>query len=158
VEKNMSTQNPLFGECLAKVVRLSAHDVSEILEHQAATRRKFGEIALAWGLCRPQHVWQAWWAQLATDTPCVDLHRIGVDVQAVAHLPADLAVQFRAVPLRCHEDQLVVATCERGLARAAAELPALIGKQVKFVVAEPSQLDEVIVAYYPSAFPTAGAA
>ena len=55
----------LFGQCLGRVVPLSAHDVSEILEHQAATRRRFGEIALAWGLCRPQHVWQAWWAQLA---------------------------------------------------------------------------------------------
>jgi hypothetical protein len=154
----MSTQNPLFGECLGKLVRLSAHDVSEILEHQAATRRKFGEIALAWGLCRPQHIWQAWWEQLSTDTPTVDLHRIGVDAQAVGHMPADLAVQFRAVPLRCHEDQLVVATCERGLARASAELPGLLGKHVKFVFAEPTQLDEAIAAYYPAAFRTAGAA
>jgi hypothetical protein len=154
----MSTQNPLFGELLGKVVRLSAHDVSEILEHQAATRRKFGEIALAWGLCRPQHIWQAWWEQLSSDTPKVDLHRIGVDTQAIAHIPADLAVQFRAVPLRCHEDQLVVATCPRGLARASAELPALIGKQVKFVIADPAQLDEAIAACYPSAFRTAGAA
>jgi hypothetical protein len=154
----MSTQNPLFGELLAKVVRLSDHDVAEILEHQTATRRKFGEIALAWGLCRPQHVWQAWWEQLSSDTPSVDLHRIGIDAQAVAHVPAELAVQFRAVPLRCHDDQLVVATCERGLARASAELPGLIGKQIKFVTAEPAQLDEAIAAYYPSAFRTAGAA
>jgi len=154
----MSTQNPLFGECLAKLVRLSAHDVSEIMEHQAATRRKFGEIALAWGLCRPQHIWQAWWAQLSTDTPRVDLTRIGVDAQAVAHLPADLAVQFRAVPLRCHEDQLVVATSEGGVGRASAELPQLLGKHVKFVVADPAQLDEAIAAYYPTAFRTAGAA
>jgi hypothetical protein len=156
----MSTQNPLFGECLAKVVRLSAHDVSEILEHQAATRRKFGEIALAWGLCRPQHVWQAWWDQLSTaaDTPAVDLNRIGVDAQAVAHLPADLAIQFRAVPLRCHEDQLVVATSPRGLARASAELPALLGKQVRFVIAEPEQIDEALAAYYPATLRTAGAA
>jgi hypothetical protein len=154
----MSSGSPLFGECLGKVVRLSAHDVSEILEHQAATRRKFGEIALAWGLCRPQHVWQAWWAQLSSDTPCVDLTRIGIDAQAIAHVPADLAMQFRAVPLRCHEDQLVVATCPRGLPRASAELPALIGKQVKFVLADPQQLDEAIAAYYPVSFGAAGAA
>jgi hypothetical protein len=154
----MSTENPLFGECLAKIVRLSAHDVAEILEHQAATRRKFGEIALAWGLCRPQHVWQAWWEQLSADTPTVDLNRIGVDAQAIAHISAELAVQFRAVPLRCHEEQLVVAACERGLARASAELPGLTGKQVKFVVAEATQIDEAIAAYYPAAFRTAGAA
>jgi hypothetical protein len=149
-----TTTTKLFGECLGRVVRLSAHDVSEILEHQAATRRRFGDIALAWGLCRPQHVWQAWWEQLAERTPLVDLHRIGVDAQAVSHLPADLAVLFRAVPLRHHQEQLVVATCEQGLARARAELPALLNKQVQFVTASPVQLDEALLAYYPNAFGT----
>jgi hypothetical protein len=147
-----TTTTKLFGECLGKLVRLTAHDVSEILEHQAATRRRFGEIALAWGLCRPQHVWQAWWEQLAQRTPHVDLHRLGVDAQAVSHVPADLAVQFRAVPLRCHHEQLVVATCEQGFARARAELPALLHKQVQFVTADPAQLDEALLAYYPQAF------
>lgn len=152
-------QSMLFGECLGKVVPLSAHDVSEIMEHQAATRRRFGEIALAWGLCRPQHVWRAWWDQLSRHTATVDLARIGVDAQAVGHMAADLAVQFRAVPLRCYESQLVVAVCQQGLARAQAELPALLNKQVQFVLAEPAQLDAAIAAYYPNAFGrTAGAA
>jgi hypothetical protein len=148
----MAAITKLFGECLGKVVRLSAHDVSEILEHQAVTRQRFGEIALAWGLCRPQHVWQAWWDQLSRQTPLVDLDRIGVDAQAVGHVPADLAVQFRAVPLRCHHEQLVIATSEHCLARAQAELPALLNKQVQFVTADPAQLDEALVAYYPHAF------
>src|SRR5688572_5556253 len=134
----------LFGQCLGKVVRLSTHDVSEIMEHQAATRRKFGEIALAWGLCRPQHVWQAWWNQLSRQTQRVDLAKLGVDAQAVSHVPADLAIQFRAIPLRYYREQLVIATCERALDRAHAELPQLLGKQVQFVVAEPAQVDEAL--------------
>lgn len=141
-------QTMLFGECLGKVVHLSAHDVSEIMEHQSATRRRFGEIALAWGLCRPQHVWKAWWDQLAQQTPRVDLATVGVDSQALSHLPPDLAIQFRAVPLRCYRDQLVIAISERSLARAQAELPRLLNKQVQFVIAEPWQLDEAIAAYY----------
>jgi Type II secretion system (T2SS), protein E, N-terminal domain len=147
----------LFGECLGKVVRLTPHDVAEIMEHQAATRRKFGEIALAWGLCRPQHVWQAWWDQLSRQTKHVDLTKIGVDSQAVAHVSAKLAVEFRAIPLRSYRDQLVVATCEKGITRARAELPGLLpGKQVQFVLTEPEQLDLALAAYYPSAFrPTA---
>ena len=149
----------LFGKCLGKVVRLSEHDVQEILSDQAATRRKFGEIALSWGLCRPQHVWQAWWDQLSQGAaPHVDLTKIGVDAQAVGHLPAHLAVQFRAVPLRCFHGQLVVATCEQGLGRAAAELGGLLGKQIRFVTAEPAQVDAAIAAYYPSATRVAGAA
>lgn len=153
----MSSQM-LFGECLGKVVRLSAHDVAEIMEHQAATRRKFGEIALAWGLCRPQHVWQAWWDQLSQSTSRVDLTKIGVDAQAISHVPADLAMQFRVIPLRRYREQLVIAACEKGLARAQAELPGMLNKQIQFVIAEPAQLDEAIAAYYATAHRSAGAA
>lgn len=146
-----ATTTMLFGECLGQVVRLSAHDVSEIMEHQAATRRKFGEIALSWGLCRPQHVWQAWWNQLSRHTPRVDLTKVGVDAQAVDQLPATLAMQFRVMPLRSFRDQLVVATCEHGLPRARAELPQLLNKQVQFVLAEPVQLDAALATYYAPA-------
>ena len=148
----------LFGQCLGRVVPISQHDVSEILEHQAATRRRFGEIALAWGLCQPQHVWQAWWAQLSQETPKVDLTRIGVDAQAVGHVPAELARRFGVVPLRRVGQQLVLATTETGLALASAELPKLLDKQVKFVVADAGQLNEAIAAYYPPTRPAAGAA
>ena len=149
----------LFGEYLGKVVQLSSHDVAEIMEHQSATRQKFGEIALAWGLCRPQHVWQAWWGQLQGETPHVDLTKIGVDAQSVGQFPIALAVEFRAVPLRSYRDQLVVATTSIGLARAKAELPAaLAGKQVRFVVADVAQIDGAIATYYPSTVRSAGAA
>jgi hypothetical protein len=139
----------LFGECLGKVVRLSAHDVSEIMEHQAATRRKFGEIALAWGLCRPQHVWQAWWDQLSRHTPTVDLEKLGIDSQAIASAPAAVAYQFHAVPVRAHQDQLVIATTTATLRRAQEELPKLLNKQVRFVVvSDPAQIEKAIAAYY----------
>jgi type IV pilus assembly protein PilB len=149
----------LFGQCLGRVVTLSTHDVSEILEHQAATRRKFGEIALAWGLCRPQHVWRAWWEQLSQQqAPAVDLTRIGVDAQAVGSVPTEIAHRYGVVPLRCFEDQLVVATTEPALPAARSDLPRLLGKQVKFVVAERRQLDDALAAYYPAPLRTAPAA
>ena len=148
----------LFGQCLGRVVTISTHDVSEILEHQAATRRKFGEIALSWGLCRPQHVWQAWWEQLAQGTPRVDLTKIGVDAQAVGHVPSEVARQFGVVPLRRFQEQLVIATTQEGLARARADLPRLLGKQIKFVTADPAQLGDAIAAYYPATLHAAGAA
>src|SRR5215207_706960 len=122
-------QQMRFGDYLGKVVRLSTHDVAEILEDQAATRRKFGEIALAWGLCRPQHVWQAWWEQLsasASTPPKVDLTKIGVDAQSVGHVPSELAHAFGVVPLRSFLGQLVVAATEQSLPRAQSELPQLL--------------------------------
>jgi type IV pilus assembly protein PilB len=150
----------LFGECLSKVVRLSPHDVAEIMEHQAATRRRFGEIALAWGLCRPQHVWQAWWDQLSRQTQHIDLTKLGIDAQAVNCVPAAIATNFRVIPLRCFRDQLVLATCARSLGRAQLELPQLLEKQLQFVIADAHQVNEAIAAYYPatSTSNTAGAA
>lgn len=149
----------LFGQCLGRVVTLSAHDVSEILEHQAATRRRFGEIALAWGLCRPRDVWQAWWDQLSRQqAPAVDLAKIGVDAQAAGGISTELAHDFGVIPLRWFGEQLVVATTEHALPRAQSELPRLLGKQVKFVVADAQQLDDALVAYYPAPLRTAGAA
>src|SRR5687768_5822111 len=54
-----------IGELLSGIVPLSNHDVEEILQEQSGTHRKFGEIALAWGLSQPEHVWNAWCRQLA---------------------------------------------------------------------------------------------
>src|SRR5438046_1826862 len=80
-----------IGELLSRMVPLSGHDVEEILQEQSATRRRFGEIALAWGLCRPEHVWDAWCQQSENGTETVDLDKIGIDSQAAAMLPAALA-------------------------------------------------------------------
>ena len=141
----------LFGECLGRVVSLSTHDVSEILEAQGASRRRFGEIALSWGLCRPQHVWQAWWEQLYDRTPTVDLAITGVDAQALAHVPSAVARQFGVLPLRCLDEQLVLAATEQSMPRARAELPRLLGKQVRFAVVPANQLAAALDTYYPAA-------
>jgi type IV pilus assembly protein PilB len=139
---------PLFGQCLGQVVRLTDHDVSEILEDQAASRRRFGEIALAWGLCKPEHVWLAWCQQLNRLTPEVDLKLLGIDSQAMEHLPQALAREFGVVPLRSFGNQLVVAVTREGLGRACDELPKRLSKQVKMVVASRASIERAIDEYY----------
>jgi hypothetical protein len=140
----------LFGEYLARIVELSGHDVSEILEEQTASHRRFGDIALAWGLCQPEHVWEAWVHQLAHRTPVVDVDALGVDTQATGELPARWARRYRAVALRRVGDALVIAADEATLARASKRLPALLGRQVHFVVARPGQIDAALSTYYPA--------
>jgi type IV pilus assembly protein PilB len=139
---------PLFGQYLGQVVEISDHDVAEILEDQAASRRRFGEIALAWGLCQPEHVWLAWCHQLARLTPEVDLKTLGIDAQSMAHLPRALAEEFHVVPVRSFRDQLVVAADQAGLARASNELPKLLSKSIKLVVASRASIDAAIREYY----------
>lgn len=139
----------LFGEFLARVVRLTSHDMAEILEEQSASGRRFGEIALSWGLCQPQHVWEAWANQLAHRTPVIDLHSIGVDAQAVGELPARIARRFGAVPVRKTGKTLVVAADEANAPRAAARLPRLLRRKVHVVVAKPGQVEAALQTYYP---------
>ena len=142
-----------FGEYLARIVTLTTHDIAEILEDQSASGRRFGEIALAWGLCQPQHVWEAWATQLdrrgAHTAPVVDLPAIGIDAQATTEMPASVARRFGVVPVRKTGDALVVAADESGLARAAARVPALLRTRISFVVVPSSQIDAALKALYP---------
>src|SRR5438067_12476710 len=101
-----------FGELLSRMVPLSGHDVEEILQEQNSNRKRFGEIALAWGLCRPEHVWDAWCQQTADGREVVDLEQIGVDAQAAALLPADTARQLHAIPIRMAGDAVLIATSD----------------------------------------------
>jgi hypothetical protein len=138
-----------FGELLRKMVPLSGHDVEEILQEQSASRRRFGDIALAWGLVKPEHVWDAWCQQTADGQEVVDLEKIGVDAQAAAMLPAEVARQHHVIPLRIAGDAVLLATAN-GAAEHADELGALLRRRVTFVHAESKQVERMLDRYYPS--------
>jgi hypothetical protein len=139
-----------FGELLGRLVPLSRHDVEEILEEQSASNHRFGEIALSWGLCEPEHVWEAWCDQLLTQVQKVDLDRLGVDAQAAAMVHRDVAVRLNLVPIRCLGKYLVVAVADTDTVRTAAELALITDKTIRFVVADASQVQQSIARYYPA--------
>ena len=147
----MQTQlRPRIGELLSELVALSGHDVEEILQEQQASRRRFGEIALSWGLCQPEHVWTARCNQVREDIESVDLDRDGIDAQAVALLPSDVARAFGALPIRTSTSQIVIASTEPLGERTRAVLVKLLKKDVKYVLAPQKQVDAAIEAYYAS--------
>lgn len=137
-----------FGELLGRIVRLSPHDVHEILEEQQGSRLRFGEIALRWGLCQPEHVWRAWAEQAAEDRSVVDLDVIGVDVQAVTQLPHDVAERLGVIAVRSFENELVVAF-DAARPVDAETLARDLGKRVRLVRAEGTQIRTAINTYYP---------
>src|SRR5688500_12737145 len=103
-------QRARIGELLTRIVPLSGHDVEEILEEQSGNRRKkFGEIALTWGLCRPEHVWDAWCQQASQEGETLDLDTIGVDARAAGLLPGHVARRLLAIPVRVAGDMALVA-------------------------------------------------
>jgi hypothetical protein len=138
-----------IGELLSRMVPLSGHDVEEILQEQTANRRRFGEIALAWGLCRPEHVWDAWCQQSTGGAELVDLEQIGIDAQAAAMLPGATARELGVIPVRVLSDAALLAVVELPSDPSAAELGNLLHRRVKFVRAAPEQLRRVIEIYYP---------
>jgi hypothetical protein len=144
------TTGQRFGELLGKLVKLSQHDVEEILEDQTATHRRFGDIALSWGLCEPEHVWQAWSDQLLTQVQRVDLETLGVDSQAAAMIHRDVAQKLCAIPIRCLGQHLIVAVGDNNTSRVAAELELITSKQLRFVHADRDQIEQAIAAYYPA--------
>lgn len=139
-----------FGELLSKLVTLSQHDVEEILEDQNGSRRRFGEIALSWGLCEPEHIWQAWCDQLLTQVQQIDLDALGVDAQAAAMLHRDVALQMGVIPIRCLGEQLIVASSEANTSSLAAELALITGKTIRFVQADARHIQQAISTYYPA--------
>src|SRR5688500_5658090 len=100
----------LIGELIGKQVDLSGHDIDEILQEQSSSGRRFGDIALSWGLCQPQHVWRAWAAQCALKGLRVDLASVPVDYQAVTLLPYETASRLCMIPLRSFDDEVIIAT------------------------------------------------
>jgi hypothetical protein len=145
----MKSGRARIGELLSRMVPLSGHDVEEILQEQSATRRRFGEIALAWGLVKPEHVWNAWCQQSEDGTEAVDLEKIGVDSQAAALLPASVARQHHVIPLRVATDAILLASANGAMAHTD-ELSALLHRRVTFVQADKKQLERMLDRYYPS--------
>jgi len=149
IEGETMIQRSRIGELLSRIVPLSVHDVEEILQEQSGTHRRFGEIALAWGLCQPEHVWNAWCRQLAQGVERVDLHKIGIDSQAIALVPEQVARELKVLPVRVAEGVIIMATAEADTTELETELAGRVKHQMMFVRADANQLREMIEIYYP---------
>ncbi|MDP9174865.1 MAG: hypothetical protein M3O30_13525 [Planctomycetota bacterium] len=137
-----------IGELLKKMLRLSEMDVEEVLHEQHLTHRRFGEIALLLRMCAPQDVWNAWFSQLASQTPWIDLKEFGVDVQAVQQVPADIAQRFGLMPLRVVGNCLVVAIGQDAPAPPMSEISQRVNKDVRFVRSDAGQIEAAIEEHY----------
>jgi hypothetical protein len=143
-----------IGELLSRIVPLSGHDVEEILEEQSSNRRRFGEIALSWGLCRPEHVWDAWCQQSSQEGETLDLERIGVDTRAASLLPAEVARRYEAIPVRVTGDMALVAMSHNPTDAESHALSVALHRKLKFARADHDQMLAMIERYYPPASAT----
>jgi len=137
-----------IGELLKRTTRLCEMDVEEILHEQHVHYRPFGEIALEWGMCTPQDVWQAWFNQLGSQSPLINLEEVGIDAQAVAHVPRDVAMQYALMPLRVFGNHVVAAIPPEVQALPTGEIWNRLQKNVRFVRAAREQISRAIDFHY----------
>jgi hypothetical protein len=142
-----------IGQVLEQMGKISGHDIDEILHEQSSigARKTFGEIALTWGLCQPEHIWKAWANQLVDGLERVDLNTMGIDAQAVSRLPRELASRFCAMPVRICDDELVIAVTDAAHAALFEELEHVLHARPRFVLADAGQIRAMIDQYYPVA-------
>ena len=139
----------LIGQILKDMGKLSPLDIDEILSEQAASKRKFGDIAMAWGLCEPEHILEAWCVQMGDDHTQVDLLRTTVDIHALMSLPAQIARRLRVVPIRIIANELVVAAASALDPQDVTEMTLLAGRDIRLIKADAKQVDLALERYYP---------
>jgi hypothetical protein len=130
--------------------KLSSIDIDEILEQQERSGERFGEIAMSWGLCAPEHVCEAWCIQYAEGLERSDLSQ-GLDAKLILSVPAALARQLHIVPLVSIADQMVVACDHPVDGEQWMQILEATGKDVRFILAEPEVIEEALEVYYPRA-------
>ena len=141
--------NDRIGELLGRIVPLSGQDVAEILEEQKMSHRKFGQIALSWGLCQPEQLWQAWCDQMLNSPHKIDLDEVGLDTQALQHVPREIATACGVIPVRALGDRVVVAMSDQSPQSVVDQLPFALNKSVQFVLADAGQIAIAIDNSYP---------
>ena len=137
-----------IGVKLRTIARLSELDVEEILQEQSLHPRRFGEVAISLGMCTPTDVWRAWFEQIGHRAPYVNLAEFGVDSQAVARVPREVAAQYRMVPLRAMGNQVVAAIADGSAIPPDMEVSLRLGMEVRFVRADARQVEAAIAEHY----------
>jgi len=141
-------QVPLMGQILREMGVLTDRDIEEILDQQQRTGKRFGQIALAWGLATPEQIWTAWSKQLAKQHQHIDLDEVGVDTNAINRVSAVLAKFYRVIPLRLWGQNLVVAVPRDAEHGDLDDLPVLLGCQVHPCYCDARQVDEYLNRIY----------
>ena len=134
----------LIGQVLSRMGRLSPIDIDEILEEQAISGMKFGEIAVSLGLCVREQVCEAWCIQLAEEIRTAGLSDVGVDLTAAACVPQELARQWGVLPIRHFAGMVVMAASRLPGADEATALSAMLGREVRFVPVHQDQIDAAL--------------
>ncbi len=122
-----------------------------ILAAQANSARPFGVIAEDLFGVDPQGIEQAWASQYASMADKVDPRKCWPAPDVLQLIERRQAWQFRVLPLRMEDGELLICTSEPFLARALRFVGWRINEPCSFVMATPEALGESLSKWYAMA-------
>lgn len=138
-----------IGEILVAQGMLSRDEVQQILAAQQRYGRPFGVLAEQLFGLDPRVVEGAWVKQYATLANVADLNAIDVDDDCIRLINRRQAWQFQIATVAHEDDELIIVTDERHLARALRFAAATFSEPTFFKIVETERLQELLMDYYP---------
>ena len=140
-----------LGDILKNRGLLSATQVDHALAYQKDTGEPFGLICERLFNIDPEAVEEAWEAQYISLTQRIDPRHEMFEEKAIALISRRQAWQFRVLPIRFDEDELVIATTAQHLRRALRFSTRCLCVPAYFVIAEAFAMGEALCRIYPLA-------
>ena len=136
-----------LGSLLVERGLLTPDQVRQAFEEQKRTGRRLGEIAVSKGWLSSPDLSRALADQFGL--VYVDLAEGEPDAEAAALLPKELAIRYKAVPVRfLDEDLLLVAVGDPTDVKSADDLRIALGHNVRLAVSDPGDLERTIKRIY----------
>ena len=138
-----------IGELLVRQGVLTPEQVEQIVAEQKRSARPFGDLAERMFDVSPDAVEQAWVDQYVGLSDVVDLEKQRVDIRVLKSINRRQAWQFRMLPLRREDDEMVAATCADHLKRAVNFAWRRLDEPIYFLIATRPQLEDFLMEHFP---------
>lgn len=138
-----------LGQILVDGGVLTEEQVSIVLEHQQQCGRPFGVLCEELFGILPKTVEEAWARQYAMTTRTIDPQFEVFDEAVRDLITRRQAWQFRVLPIRFDDRELMVATTANHLSRALRFIQNTLGVSTYFVLADANALGAALCKYYP---------
>ena len=138
-----------FGDVLVNSGVLTAEQRDQVVEEQRLVARPLGELAERMFGVDPGTIEQAWATQYESLAGVVDPTEMDIDPDAANCVTARQAWQFKVLPLRFEDGELMLCTPRENLPRALRFAATQLAESCFLVVAEPGPMAEVLQRLYP---------
>jgi hypothetical protein len=138
-----------LGQILVDSGVLTEQQVEQVLTHQEQSGRPFGVLCEELFGIEPKIIENAWAHQYAFTTRTIDPRYEVFDEQVRDLITRRQAWQFRVLPIRFDNRELMVATTAHHLPRALRFIQNSLGVPTYFVLADAQALGEALCRYYP---------